>query len=145
LRLPGTASLEAALAGAAPVVTYRMGRLGFALARRLVRLENIALPNILLGRRAFPELLQDEVSADGVAESARAVLRETVATGRGASLASELAAMLAPPSPPPFGARLADLLRSWLAEGLEPGRDPPPRSLERPPAPIAPGIEPSTG
>ncbi len=68
----GTASLEAALAGAAPVVTYRLDRLSFAVARRLVRTPHIALPNVLLERRAYPELLQDEVTPRGSPRPRRA-------------------------------------------------------------------------
>lgn len=57
----GTASLEAALAGVPPVVGYRCDPVSAWLARRLVRTEHIALPNIVLGRRVFPELLQREL------------------------------------------------------------------------------------
>src|SRR5262249_49458236 len=71
----GTASLEAALAGASPVITYRLDPLSFAVAKRLVRTPHIALPNVLLGRRAFPELVQDDVTEARIAEAARDLLR----------------------------------------------------------------------
>jgi lipid-A-disaccharide synthase len=58
----GTASLEAALAGAAPVVAYRVGLMTELAARAFVRVPHVALPNILLQRRAFPELLQRDVN-----------------------------------------------------------------------------------
>jgi lipid-A-disaccharide synthase len=107
----GTASLEAALAGAAPVVAYRLDPLAFALARRLVRTRDVALPNVLLGRRAFPELLQDEVTARALVAAARGVLgRREELVGLGAALR----AMLAPPSPGSFGERVAALIRPWL-------------------------------
>jgi lipid-A-disaccharide synthase len=54
----GTASLEAALARAVPVVAYRVGLATELAARALLRTPHIALPNVLLGRRAFAELLQ---------------------------------------------------------------------------------------
>ncbi len=96
----GTASLEAALAGAAPVVAYRLDPLAFALARRLVRTPHIALPNVLLGRRVFPELLQDEVTPDRLIACTKEILAR-----RDASLgsAAELRAILAPPSRAPSG------------------------------------------
>jgi lipid-A-disaccharide synthase len=107
----GTASLEAALAGAPPVVAYRMDAVAFAIARRLVRTPHVALPNVLLGRRAFPELLQDEVTPPALAAAARALLdRRDEAAGD----ARALRAILAPPSPEPFGARVAGLLLPWL-------------------------------
>jgi lipid-A-disaccharide synthase len=54
----GTASLEAALARAVPVVTYRVATPTEIAARLLVRARHFALPNVLLGRPAFEELLQ---------------------------------------------------------------------------------------
>lgn len=59
----GTASLEAALARAIPVVAYRVGLATELTARALMKVQHVALPNVLLGRRAFPELLQREASA----------------------------------------------------------------------------------
>jgi lipid-A-disaccharide synthase len=107
----GTASLEAALAAAAPVVAYRLDALAFALARRLVRTPHVALPNVLLGRRAFPELLQDEVTPARLAAAARALLADRAAAER---TSAELRRVLSPPSAAPFGQRVADLLLPWL-------------------------------
>jgi lipid-A-disaccharide synthase len=107
----GTASLECALAGAAPVVAYRLDPLAFALARRLVRTPHIALPNVLLNRRAYPELLQDEATPAKLAAAARVLLDRRDESLR---LAAELHAILAPPSPALFGRRVAELLIPWL-------------------------------
>jgi lipid-A-disaccharide synthase len=63
----GTATLDAAMSGLPSVVVYRMQPLSYLLARRLVRIEHIALPNLIAGRRLLPELVQDECSADRVA------------------------------------------------------------------------------
>jgi lipid-A-disaccharide synthase len=65
----GTVTLEAALARAVPVVTYRVGLAAELAARLFVRTPHIALPNVLLRRRAFTELLQREVRADRIAEA----------------------------------------------------------------------------
>jgi lipid-A-disaccharide synthase len=108
----GTASLEAALAAAAPVVAYRLDPVAFAIARRLVRTPFVALPNVLLARRAFPEILQDEVTPARLAAAARDLLARPE---EARALAAELRAALAPPSPEPFGARLASLILPWIA------------------------------
>jgi lipid-A-disaccharide synthase len=63
----GTASLEAALARAVPVVAYRVGLATELTARALVHAPNVALPNVLLGERVFTELLQREVRPDRLA------------------------------------------------------------------------------
>jgi lipid-A-disaccharide synthase len=70
----GTATLESALAGAAPVVVYRVGRLSAALASRFVHTPHVALPNVLLERRCYPELLQHEVEPGAVADALASVL-----------------------------------------------------------------------
>jgi len=65
----GTASLEAALARAIPVVAYRVGVTTELAARALLRTAHVALPNVLLGRPAFAELLQREARADRIADA----------------------------------------------------------------------------
>jgi lipid-A-disaccharide synthase len=108
----GTATLEAAIAGAAPVVVYRLDAIAYAVARRLVRTPHVALPNVLLGRRAYPEILQGDVTPGRIAEEARALLARP---GEARALAAEIRAALAPPSARPFGVRVADLVLPWLA------------------------------
>lgn len=63
----GTATLDAALAGLPSVVVYRMQALSYLLARRLVRVPHIALPNLVADRRILPELVQGEFTAGAVA------------------------------------------------------------------------------
>jgi lipid-A-disaccharide synthase len=60
----GTATLETALLGRPMVIMYRVASLTFAVARMLVSVEHIGMPNIILGRTVFPELIQREVTCD---------------------------------------------------------------------------------
>ncbi len=60
----GTAALETALLGRPMVIMYRVAPLTFAVARLLVRVDHVGMPNIILGRRVFPELLQRDVTPD---------------------------------------------------------------------------------
>lgn len=69
----GTSTLEAMLLRRPMVVSYRMGRLSYQLARRLIRSPYVALPNILLSRMRVPELLQYEGTAEALSQ---ALLRE---------------------------------------------------------------------
>lgn len=67
----GTATLHAALAGRPVLAMARLHPLTWAVARRLVRVDHVALPNLVLGRRAFPERVQGDCDpaalADGLA------------------------------------------------------------------------------
>ncbi|HLK37597.1 MAG TPA: hypothetical protein VKU41_12645 [Polyangiaceae bacterium] len=103
----GTVSLEAVLARAVPVVAYRVGLPTELVARLLVKVRDVALPNILLGRRAFPELLQRDVRAarlaaaledvlDRRAELALACNEVETVLGSGRKPSLEVARMLAP-------------------------------------------------
>jgi len=56
----GTATLEAAMAGLPMVVAYRISALSYAVARRFVRLDHVAMPNLVAGRRIVPERIQGE-------------------------------------------------------------------------------------
>jgi len=67
----GTATLEAALLNAPMVVCYRVSRTTEWIARRLALLPWISLPNIIVGRFAVPELLQDQVDERLAAETSR--------------------------------------------------------------------------
>jgi lipid-A-disaccharide synthase len=108
----GTASLEAALAGAMPVITYKVSTLTAAFVRPRLVTPHVALPNVLLGRRVFPELLQDEADPRSLARALGSVLdrRSELEVAR-----RELEALLRPP-----GATLrpsvavAETLRGWL-------------------------------
>lgn len=107
----GTASLEAALAGVPTVVAYRLDALSAALARRLVQTPLMALPNILLNRRAIPELFQGEATVSSIARAAEGVFARS---GEAHAIGEELRAILRPPSSEPFGDRVAALMEGWL-------------------------------
>jgi lipid-A-disaccharide synthase len=77
----GTVTLEAALAGLPMVIVYRGNWLNMFLARRLIRIDRIGLPNIVLGDEAcaFPELIQQGAAAQPLADRVDALLRDEVA------------------------------------------------------------------
>lgn len=64
----GTTTLEAAVAACPLAVGYRTSRLEFALAKRLVRIPDIALVNVLAGRRLVPEFVQDALQPSVMAD-----------------------------------------------------------------------------
>ncbi len=62
LTASGTATLETAIIGRPMVVVYKTGMLTYQIAKRLVRLDKIALANLVLGEKVVPELIQHEAS-----------------------------------------------------------------------------------
>jgi lipid-A-disaccharide synthase len=60
----GTATLESACFGTPLIVLYKMARISWWIARRLVTIPNIALVNVVAGRRIAPEFLQDAAHPD---------------------------------------------------------------------------------
>lgn len=72
----GTTTLEAACLGTPLVVIYRLSFFNWLLAKPLVRLENIALVNVVAGERIVPELLQFEARPDLISQEALRLLRE---------------------------------------------------------------------
>ena len=65
----GTATLEAFLIGTPQVVAYKTSWLTSFLARRLVRIPWVSLPNILAGRQVVEELLQENLTPERLAAS----------------------------------------------------------------------------
>jgi lipid-A-disaccharide synthase len=78
----GTASLEAALLGLPHVVVYRLNRLTYALAKRLVKTPFVSLPNIIAGRELLPELLQEKVNGREIVKSLEGLLERREEIGR---------------------------------------------------------------
>jgi len=65
----GTASLEAALAGLPHVVVYKLNPLTYYLAKRLVKVPFVSLPNLIAGKEVVPELLQEAVDPDNLTDT----------------------------------------------------------------------------
>jgi lipid-A-disaccharide synthase len=67
----GTATLEAALLGCPHVILYRFSFLTYVLAKLVVGRRILGLPNVILGRSFFPELLQRDVTAGNIVRAVR--------------------------------------------------------------------------
>ncbi len=58
----GTSTLEAALEGVPFVMAYRTHPITYAIARRVVRVEHVALANLVAGERVVPEMIQGDAT-----------------------------------------------------------------------------------
>lgn len=105
----GTATLDAALAGVPFVAAYRMAPLSYLLARLLVRVDHIALPNLVAGRRVVEELVQGACRPDRLAG---AVLRLVDDPREGERIRRDLAGIRDRlRGPDAFGAAAREVLR----------------------------------
>jgi lipid-A-disaccharide synthase len=71
---PGTSTLEAALLGCPLVVAARSNRLTAFLLRRLLRVDYLAMPNLIARSQVVPELLQEEADPERVADAVQSLL-----------------------------------------------------------------------
>ncbi len=110
LTTAGTASLEVALSGAPFVVAHRVGALEAAIARRWLLTRWVGLPNLLLGREAGSELLQEAATPEAVTDALCRALDRGDTTG----VADELRARVTPDDGSTFGARVAKLVEAVL-------------------------------
>jgi lipid-A-disaccharide synthase len=70
----GTATVEAALIGNPFVVVYRVSRITYAVAQKVVRVAHVGMVNLIAGRRIVPELIQHDFTASKVVEQVRPLL-----------------------------------------------------------------------
>ncbi len=74
LATSGTVTLEAALCDLGSVIVYRTSPISYFIAKHLVKISHIGLPNIVAGKGILPELLQDDFTAENVAAKAKELL-----------------------------------------------------------------------
>ena len=72
----GTATLQAALVGTPMILTYRVSRLTYLLARMLITVEHVGLVNLVAGHGIVPELLQSEMTAERLSAEALRLLKD---------------------------------------------------------------------
>ena len=85
----GTATLETAYLGTPLVVIYKIAPLSYLIGKLLVDIEHIAMPNLIIGERAVPELIQSEASGQAIASEITTILTDpSVRSATEAKLAS---------------------------------------------------------
>jgi len=72
----GTATLETAIMGIPMIVVYRASPLTFWIAKKVVNVPFIGLVNLVAGEEVVPELMQDEVTPQRLAQEAMAILED---------------------------------------------------------------------
>lgn len=110
----GTATLEAAALGTPIVIVYRTGRLNYEIARRLVRVPRIGLPNLVLGEGVAPELIQGRATGAEIAATLAGLLADPAARQAQRSAFARLPDLLGGPG---SAARAAEALLAFVRGG----------------------------
>ncbi|MFN3505051.1 MAG: lipid-A-disaccharide synthase [Caldimicrobium sp.] len=72
----GTITLEAALLETPAVVTYNLPSWMYLIAKKLVKVPYISLPNLILGKEVYPEILQNKQSPEALVVALEEMLRK---------------------------------------------------------------------
>ncbi len=108
----GTATLEAALLGCPTVVIYQVSKITEFLARRYTHLpECFALPNLILSKRAVPELIQGDVTPARIADECLPLLLDPARAG---AMRSDLARVRRYLGRPGAGSRVASRILAMI-------------------------------
>ncbi len=115
LAASGTVTIEAALLGTPLIAFYRVAPLSWRLGRPLVRVPFFSMVNLVAGRRLIPELMQNEVRGERLAEEALRLLADPEAL---AEIRRELRTVAAQLSPPVEATRRAScIVQDLLLQG----------------------------
>jgi len=66
----GTATLEVALLAVPMIVIYKLSAVSYQIVRHLLNTKFISLPNAILGKEVVPELIQEKVTGQNIANLA---------------------------------------------------------------------------
>ncbi len=114
----GTATLEAALLNTPAIVIYQVSKISFFIYRRLAspRFKKemmVASPNLILGHKVYPELLQENVTGANIATYLRKMLNDAEYTRE---IRADLKTVRELIGPPGVMERAAGLILKEMAE-----------------------------
>lgn len=72
----GTSSMECALLEVPFISGYKAGRMNYLIGKNLVRIDNFAMINILLNKKAVKEFIQDNMTSENVFNEAKKILTD---------------------------------------------------------------------
>ncbi len=109
----GTVTMECACFGVPTVALYKTSWSTYQIGRRIIRVEYLAMPNLLAGEAVFPEFIQDDATALNLADAVVELLR---LPEQRAAVQRKLAAVIASLGGPGATRRAATAVLRLLAE-----------------------------
>jgi lipid-A-disaccharide synthase len=77
----GTATLETALFRVPQIVVYKTSGISYQIAKRLIRVPFISLPNLIAGKEVVKELIQDDFSVENIRKELHRIFADVVYKG----------------------------------------------------------------
>jgi len=99
MAVSGTVTLELALLGTPAVIVYRTSWFSYQVGRRLARVDCVGLPNIAMGEKFLPELIQDDCSPSRIAGEMEEILADPARRRRLREKGISLRSLLRGPGP----------------------------------------------
>jgi lipid-A-disaccharide synthase len=93
----GTVTMECARFGVPTVALYKTFWGNFLIAKNIVRVRYLAMPNLLAGEEIFPEFIQHAAAGDTIAQATLELLRDDARRARVKARLSEIVASLGEP------------------------------------------------
>jgi lipid-A-disaccharide synthase len=107
----GTVTMECAYFGVPTVALYKTSRLTYAIAKRLIQVGFVAMPNLLLGQALYPEFIQNAATPENLAREAMRLLDDEARRKEVKAKLEKLIRSLGPPGATRRAARaVAELL-----------------------------------
>lgn len=97
LAATGTVTLECALFGVPTVAMYKTSWTTYQVAKRIIRVQYLAMPNLLANEELFPEFVQNRATAENVAKAALELLADEKRRDRIRMKLKDVVASLGPP------------------------------------------------
>jgi lipid-A-disaccharide synthase len=107
----GTVTMECALFGVPAVTLYKTTWLNYEVAKRIVTVNSLTMPNLLANEEVFPEFLQHDATAENIARAALELLQDEA---RRAQIKLRLGEIVASLGGPGANARAAKAIAKLL-------------------------------
>jgi len=107
----GTVTMECAFFGVPTVTLYKTSWLTYQIAKRIVTVKSLTMPNLLAGEEVYPEFIQNEATPEHLARAALALLEDAARREKiSAQLAKIIGSLGAPGAPRRAAAAILNLL-----------------------------------
>ncbi len=108
----GTVTMECAFFGVPTVTLYKTSWLTYQIARRIVTVKSLTMPNLLAGETVFPEFIQQDATPENLSRAALELLEDET---RRMEIKAQLAKIISSLGEPGAAARAADAILSLFA------------------------------